>query len=97
VREALDAGRQAPLTELSRDAAETILLYVAEAPHPYRLADVRLELLQPPADELMRLACRPLPRENRAAVARAHDAAPADLEAFLAPFIEEGVLVAGSG
>jgi len=96
VREALDAGRQAPLTELPRDAVETILLHVPEAPHPHRLANVRLELLQPPADELMRLASHPLPRAARAAFARAHGAEPAELEAFLAPFVEEGVLVAGS-
>jgi hypothetical protein len=53
--------------------------------------------MQPPADGLMRLAARPLPRAERAGFARAHGAEPADLEAFLAPFVAEGVLVAGSG
>jgi len=95
VRAALDGGREAPLTELSPDAVEAVLLH-APTVHPHRLADVRLELLEPPADELMLRADHPLSVEERAAFARANGAEPADLEAFLAPFVDEGVLVAGS-
>lgn len=97
LRAALDAGRAATLAELSAAATETVLLHLPEGAELHRLADVRLELLEPPADALMRRAANPLSPEERAAFARAHGAEPADLEAFLTPFIDEGVLVAGSG
>ena len=57
---------------------------------------MQLERLEPPADELMLRAARTLSCVERAAFAREHGAEPDDLEAFLAPFVDEGVLVTGS-
>jgi len=97
LRAALDAGRAIPAPALAIDELETLLLHVAGPPRPHGLGDVRLELLEPPADELLLGAATPVARPERAAFARAHGAEPEDLEAFLAPLVAEGVLVAGSG
>ncbi len=77
---------------------ERLLLLAAPRPSPLRLAEVSAEPLAPPADALFaRLAAGPLGADERAGFARAHGAAPADLEGFLAAFAREGALVAAPG
>ncbi len=67
----------------------------AERRSPHALVEVRAERLEPPADELLRLAERPLAPVERARYARHHQVEPEELEEFLAGFVAEGVLRRG--
>ena len=88
--EGLPAPDPAPAPEGA--AEEVLLLHAVEDPGPHRLADVRVELLAPPADRLLsdpELLASPA---ARAAFATAQGATAADVEAFLGEFVAEGLL-----
>ena len=74
------------------DGVETLLLRAVEVP-AHRLADLVVERLEPPADELLKHARAPLAVAERARFAVEHGASPDDLESFLEGFVREGVLV----
>ncbi len=77
-------------------AVETLLLHARAPDSPHRLPDVHVELVEPPADLLLRRAELAMGAAERARFARAHGAEPAELEGFLADWIEEGILLRGS-
>ena len=97
LRAALDAGRELPpLPGTEPDAGpETVLCFARPPFSAHRLPEVHAELLAPPTDTLFERARVPLSREARAALAAEHGAAPEDLEALLAGFVEEGALLRG--
>ncbi len=91
---------QAPLPEppdLGSGEESALLCPVPNAKRrtPHALVEVRAERLEPPADELLLLAQRPLSPVERAHYARRHQVEPEELEEFLAGFVEEGVLRRG--
>ncbi len=80
----LGAGREAAL----------LCVVPTERRAPRALLEVRAELLEPPADELLRLTERPFGPDERLDYARRRGVALEELEAFLHDFVVEGVLLA---
>ena len=74
------------------EGSETLLLRAVEVP-VHRLADLVVERLEPPADELLKRARSPLGVEERARFAVEQGATPQELESFLDGLVREGVLV----
>ncbi len=94
---ALDAGEAtAKAPRLGDDGQERVLLVAdAEPPAPGALRAVRAEPLPDAVAAFLVRAREPLDAAARAAFARAHGVEPADVEAVVAEYVAEGVLVAG--
>lgn len=89
-RQSLEGG--AAPQPLPAGEPETLLLARGPDPGPHRLADVRVELLAPPANTLLADAGLLASPDARARFAAEQGATAEDLEAFLADFVIEGVL-----
>ena len=78
------------------EGEEHLLFLAAVRGSPFRLPEVGVERLDPPADELfVRLARGSIGAEERGRFAAANGAEPAGLDAFLEDFVDEGALVRG--
>ena len=88
-------GEDGPAVACLAPGQERVLLRAQEPPSVHAIADVAVELLQPPVDELLALAAIPLAASARADFARQKGATPEVLERFLAGYVSEGVLLRG--
>ena len=100
IRMALDAGRRPTPQpqDLASDRKEWVLLVPRADASPYALAEVHVECLAPPADELLQsiegaTETDPFGPADRARFAREFGAQPADLEAFVEELVRAGLLL----
>ena len=92
-RLALSEGRALPASDAGEPGARELVLVQARGElSPHRLAELHVERLAAPVDELLLLAREPLGRERRAAFARECGAEPEDLESFVEGLVGDGIL-----
>lgn len=95
LRTALERG-SAPERPALGGGQEQLLLLAAVRTSAFRLPEIGVERLEPPADKLFaRLARGPLGAQERERFATAHGAELAQLDGYLQEFVAEGALVRG--
>jgi hypothetical protein len=97
-RRRLEPGSAGPAPRVATPdprARETLLILAAARSSPHRLAELEVEVLLSPADQLLRALERPLDREARARLAGELGTEPAELESFAAALAGERILLRG--
>jgi hypothetical protein len=87
--------RTAPCRALATREREHVLIHAGPAPSPFALRDARAERLEPSVAAFLRACASGADANARADFCRERAIDPADLEAVIADFAADGILIAG--
>lgn len=94
LREALDLGAPLPASGAPGER-EHVLIHAGPAPSPFALRDARAERLEPDVAAFLRVCASGADASTRAEFCRERAIDPAELDAVIADFAADGILIAG--